>query len=231
MRSSSVRRYIFLVLILMVLYTLVRRLSRSSTTTKSSSSIPDFLRAALSESRPHPHKHKMSEHNFTMNDGRTIPTIAFGTGTALHSQDVQSYVDASLRTGFRHLDGAQMYRNEDSLGNAIVAFSKTHSLAREALFVTTKLNTIPPGKTVRDTLVESLAKLKLDCVDLFLIHMPKHRDLKDVWKQMEGVHAEGLAKTIGVSNFRVADLEVIMDGAKVVPAVNQVRASIRLPVL
>lgn len=161
----------------------------------------------------------MSTLTFTLNDGNQIPWLAFGTGTAWYHQDAQKAVTMAIQTGVVHLDGAQMYRNEESLGAAILASGKP----RSSLYVTTKLDKVPEGKTVRDTLVESLKKLKVDYVDLFLIHVPTaHPNLKSVWKEMEAAQKEGLTKSIGVSNFRISDLETVMDGATVVPAVNQV---------
>lgn len=219
MRSSSLRRYILLAALTMVLYALFRRFFFSSSRSSISLSPSTLFQAA------HNHTHKMAQQlSFPLNDGHSIPFLGFGTGTALYKQDAQNAVLVALRSGFRHLDGAQMYRNEESLGAAVSAYTSSTSLPRAELFITTKLTVVPEGKTVRDTLVESLAKLKLDYVDLFLVHIPvEHADLKAVWKEMEGVKEEGLARSIGVSNFRLRDFEQIMDGAKIVPAVNQVR--------
>ncbi|KAI0748112.1 Aldo/keto reductase [Daedaleopsis nitida] len=155
-----------------------------------------------------------------LNDGKQIPWLGFGTGTALYQKDAEAAVRVAIANGITHLDGAQMYQNEESLGKAIVSSGKP----RAELFVTTKLGKVPEGKTVRDTLVESLKKLSLDYVDLFLIHMPIQHEgkLKSVWKEFEDLQKEGLAKSIGVSNFRVKDLEEIIDGANVMPAVNQI---------
>ena len=160
-------------------------------------------------------------HRITLNDGRQIPFIGFGTGTALYQKDAENSVKLALACGVVHLDGAQLYQNEDSLGDAVVA----SGVPRASLFVTTKLGKVPEGKTVRDTLVESLKKLKMDYVDLFLIHMPIHHAgrLAQVWKEFEAIQKEGLARSIGVSNFRVKDYEELMQGATVTPAVNQVR--------
>jgi len=157
-----------------------------------------------------------------LNDNTTIPLLAFGTGTALYQKDVQEMVTAAINAGFTHLDGAQLYKNEDSLGAGIAAAGKR----REQLFVTTKLARPAEGRTVRDTLVESLAKLQLDYVDLFLIHTPVQYTeqpglLKAVWKEMEALKKEGLARSVGVSNFRPAQLREILDGAEFPPSVNQ----------
>ncbi|KAI8998645.1 Aldo/keto reductase [Trametes punicea] len=155
-----------------------------------------------------------------LNDGKRIPWLGFGTGTALYGKDASSAVRIAIANGIVHLDGAQMYGNEESLGEGIASAGKS----RSELFVTTKLDKLPAGKTVRDTLLESLKKLKLDYVDLFLIHMPIHHQgrLKSVWKQFEELQKEGLAKSIGVSNFRIKDLEEILEVATVIPAVNQI---------
>lgn len=157
----------------------------------------------------------------TLNDGRTIPWLGFGTGTALYGKDATNLVTQAITSGLTHLDGAQMYRNEDTLGAAIKASGKP----RSELFITTKLNTTP-GLEVKASLQESLQKLQVDHVDLFLIHSPHPANeqglLQGLWKQMEEVQAAGLATSIGVSNFRVQDLEDILKIAKVVPAVNQV---------
>lgn len=161
----------------------------------------------------------MASLKFPLNDGNSIPWLAFGTGTALYQKDAVKEVLTAISTGIIHLDGAQMYGNEDSLGEAI----EQSGAPRSSLFVTTKLGAVPAGKTVRDTFVESLKKLKLDYADLFLIHTPKqHSDIKAVWKDLEGLKNDGLAKSIGVSNFRPQDLEEILSDATIKPAVNQI---------
>lgn len=157
-----------------------------------------------------------------LNNGTTIPWLAYGSGTALYNQDASKYVTAAIKAGFRHIDTAQMYANEEYVGAGIAAAG----VPRSELYITTKLNTVPAGKTVRDTLVESLKKLQVDHVDLFLIHMPNdHPDLKARWKEMEAVQKEGLTKTIGVSNFLPKHLKQILEVATIPPAVNQVRHS------
>lgn len=161
----------------------------------------------------------MARLTFTLNDGNKFPFLAFGTGTALYNKEAKDAVIQAIKHGVTHLDGAQVYGNEESIGDAIVE----SGVDRSTLFVTTKLWTVPAGKTVRESFEESLRKLKLDYVDLFLIHSPQnHQDLKAVWKELEAFKKEGKAKSIGVSNFRIVDLEVILPDAEFVPAVNQV---------
>lgn len=162
-----------------------------------------------------------------LNDGTTIPWLAFGTGTALYNKEAKKEVLVAINAGIHHLDGAQVYGNEASIGDAIAE----SGLPRSDFYVTTKLAQIPQGKTVKDTVVESLRKLKLEYVDQFLIHTPKyHTNLKAVWREVEGLKKEGLAKTIGVSNFQVKHLEEIIHAAEIIPAINQVLALISLPV-
>ncbi|KAA1469441.1 Aldo/keto reductase [Dentipellis sp. KUC8613] len=155
-----------------------------------------------------------------LNDGNTIPWLGFGTGTALYTKDAEDIVAAAIKAGFTHLDGAQVYGNEDSLGKGIIASEKP----RSELFVTTKLGKLEPGQTVKQSLQQSLKKLQLDYVDLFLIHTPTHYfgQFKEIWKQFEDIKKEGLAKSIGVSNFRVQDFEEFLGSATVVPAINQI---------
>lgn len=158
-----------------------------------------------------------------LNDGTSVPGIAIGTGTALYGKDASNAIALAIKAGFTHIDTAQMYRNEASVGEGI----KQSGADRSTLYVTTKLHAIPDGQTVKDTLVESLRKLQLDYVDLFLIHNPRdQKDLADVWKQLEGVKAEGLTKSIGVSNFQPSHLKEVLAAGSIPPAVNQVGRSI-----
>jgi diketogulonate reductase-like aldo/keto reductase len=161
----------------------------------------------------------MSDLSFPLNDGNRIPWIAFGTGTAFSKKDVTECISSAIRTGIVHLDGAQWYANEDTLGDGIAASGKP----RSELFVTTKLHLLPEDLTVVESLKGSLQRLKVDYVDLFLIHDPtKHNDIKKVWKGMEECKKLGLTKSIGVSNFTVEHLEDILSVAEITPAVNQI---------
>lgn len=165
----------------------------------------------------------MAPLSIKLNDGTTIPWLAFGTGNDLSLTDASKEVEAAIRAGFRHIDTAQMYANEDSVGAGIQAAG----VPRDELYVTTKLDELKPGETVLGTLKESLRKLQLDYVDLFLIHLPvQHADVKAVWKEMEEAKAAGLTKSIGVSNFTPKYLRTVLEGATIVPAVNQVRDSL-----
>lgn len=144
-------------------------------------------------------------------------------GTALYSRDVTNNVRLALDSGFTHIDTAQAYNNEDSVGVALASHFKTQP--RSSLYITTKLFGLKPGETVRSVLSSQLKKLQVDYVDLYLWHTPIGFEgkLGGVWKQFEEIKQEGLAKSIGVSNFRSKDLEELLSSASVVPAVNQVR--------
>jgi diketogulonate reductase-like aldo/keto reductase len=112
--------------------------------------------------------------SFKLNDGHAIPWIALGTGTALYGKDATTAVAQAVAGGFIHLDGAQMYKNEESLGAAIQQAGVPRNV---------------------ESLKESLGKLRLDYVDLFLIHVPtQHSDLAATWKGMEECKAAGLTR-------------------------------------
>ena len=114
-----------------------------------------------------------------------------------------------------------VYGNEAELGVAI----KESGVPREKLYVTTKIDGVNPQNT-KESFETSLKKLGLDYVDQYLIHAPffakSPADIQAKWADMEAIHASGKAKTIGVSNFRKADLEAILETAKIVPAINQI---------
>ncbi|KAG5933324.1 hypothetical protein E4U53_001027 [Claviceps sorghi] len=162
-----------------------------------------------------------------LSDGNEIPVLAYGLGTANYKSDSgfdQGIVDATKQAvdvGFRHLDGAEVYGNEEELGAAI----KASGIPRDQLFVTTKLH--PSQKRPTEQAFEhSLKKLGLDYVDLYLIHAPyaakSEEDLQQTWADMEAIKASGRAKSIGVSNFLQEHVETILKTAKIPPAINQI---------
>ena len=163
----------------------------------------------------------------SLNDGTTVPWLAFGTGTTLTGKDASQLCSLALDRGFRHIDTAQLYGNEESVGRSIAA----RGLPRSSIYVTTKLKDLPVSEgatTVEEALRESLRKLQLDYVDLFLIHVPTFFDdrLEAIWAQMVEVKRKKLTKSIGVSNFNVKYLSRILATGLEVPVVNQVRGKI-----
>lgn len=156
----------------------------------------------------------------TLNDGSTIPQFGFGV-FQIPPEQTASAVHNALEAGYRHIDTAQMYRNEAGVGQAIAE----SSLAREDLFVTTKVNNDRHGydEALR-ALRESLDKLGLDHVDLLLIHWPQPRldRYVETWQACEKARADGLARSIGVSNFQPAHLDRLRQETSTAPAINQI---------
>ncbi|KAJ7154150.1 Aldo/keto reductase [Mycena filopes] len=150
-----------------------------------------------------------------LNDGKKIPTIAFGTGSIYKHMDVTKYVQQALDAGFWHIDTAQYYDTERYIGDVI----RESGLARSDLYITTKY-----GKgDVREAIENSLTHLGLKYVDLYLIHQPRDiPDLDPVWKDFEHLQKDGLAKSIGVSNCTLEQLQSLVQAATVWPAVNQI---------
>ncbi|HEX4464435.1 MAG TPA: aldo/keto reductase [Solirubrobacterales bacterium] len=164
--------------------------------------------------------------SLTLHDGIEIPQLGFGV-FQVPPEDTQEVVEQALDAGYRHIDTAGAYRNEKGVGAAIAA----SELAREDLFVTTKLWNSEQGfETTLAAFEASLGRLGFDYVDLYLIHWPVPREGRfvDTWRAFERVHGEGRARTIGVSNFRVEDLERLEAETEVRPTVNQIELHPRL---
>ncbi|CAK5269954.1 unnamed protein product [Mycena citricolor] len=155
-------------------------------------------------------------------DGNAIPKIGFGTGSALFKKDCAASVTLAIQSGFTHLDCAQAYENEAALAAGLKASGK----ARSEVFITTKLRPGTAAAKVKESVVESLQKLGVDQVDLFLIHAPRPLvegdTLPSLWAAVEAIQTEGLAKNVGVSNFTADDLKAIVPTAKILPAANQI---------
>lgn len=162
----------------------------------------------------------MSQPTVTLNDGRSIPQLGFGV-FKVPQADAKAVVSQALDIGYRAIDTAAVYDNEDGVGAAIAA----SALKRDEIFLTTKLwNDSHAPDAAHAALRASLDRLGLDRVDLYLIHWPApgRGDIVDTWKALITARDQGLATSIGVSNFTEADLERIMDATGVVPSVNQV---------
>ena len=158
----------------------------------------------------------------TLNDDRQIPQLGFGV-FQVPPEQTQETVEQAFEVGYRHIDTAQMYGNEAGVGAAI----KASGLPREDLWITTKLNNgFHRPDDARRTFGESLGRLGLDQVDLFLIHWPLPTrydgDYASTWRTLTELHEDGRARSIGVSNFEPAHLQTIIDATGVVPAVNQI---------
>ncbi|MEW5627371.1 aldo/keto reductase [Streptomyces hydrogenans] len=156
----------------------------------------------------------------TLDNGVEIPQLGFGV-FQVPDEETTAAVSSALEAGYRSLDTAAIYGNEAGVGKALAA----SGISREELFVTTKLWNADQGHdaTLR-AFDDSLAKLGLDYVDMYLIHWPTPaRDLyKETWKAIEKLVADGRVRAAGVSNFQPDHLKRLIDGADLVPAVNQV---------
>ena len=161
-----------------------------------------------------------------LHDGIEIPQLGFGV-FQVPPEDTQAVVEQALDAGYRHIDTAGAYRNEKGVGAAIAA----SEIAREDLFVTTKLWNSEQGFESTMTAFEaSLGRLGFEYVDLYLIHwpVPSEDRFVDTWRAFERIHGEGRARTIGVSNFRVEDLERLEAETETRPTVNQIELHPRL---
>jgi 2,5-diketo-D-gluconate reductase A len=156
----------------------------------------------------------------SLHDGVEIPQLGFGV-FQVPPEDTQRVVEDALAAGYRHVDTAAAYRNERGVGAAIGA----SSIAREEVFVTTKLwNSRQGYDSTLVTFEKSLGRLGLDYVDLYLIHWPVPTEDRfvETWRAFERIHEEGRARTIGVSNFRIEDLERLERETWFRPTVNQI---------
>ncbi|KAI5967818.1 uncharacterized protein KGF55_000050 [Candida pseudojiufengensis] len=175
---------------------------------------------------------KVNTKKYKLNNGVEIPAIGLGTWRS-SPEDAYKATKLALENSYHHIDTASAYGNEEGVGKAI-AESK---IPREDIFVTTKLWNTDHDK-VEEALDESLKKLKLDYVDLYLVHWPvntdseddeptKHEDYVETWKKLQKIYKEGKkVKAIGVSNFTEKKLQKLLDseGVDVVPVINQIEA-------
>lgn len=170
---------------------------------------------------------------FVLRNGAKIPSVGFGAGTAWFdlsghvsghplNQNLISSLKSALSIGYRHLDAAEVYGTEREMGIAI----KESGISRSDLFVTSKVwpGIGDPIKAAK----ESLSRLQLDYLDLYLIHAPFFSkethgiDIPGAWRALEELFDQGLVKEIGVSNFRIGDLKILLANSKFKPAVNQI---------
>lgn len=158
-------------------------------------------------------------------DGHSIPQIALGTWHNTDEAQYRAAFDAAIKAGYRHIDTAQAYGNEQYLGAAW----QQSGLKRDELFITTKIAVQHFGhRKAKQTFAESLQKLQTDYVDLLLLHFPVPVLRTRTWQALEEIHAAGQAHSIGVSNYTIRHLEELLAEAKVKPAVNQVELHVFL---
>ncbi len=154
----------------------------------------------------------------TLADGNEIPLLGLGVWQVKPGDEAEDAVRWALELGYRHIDTAQAYGNEESVGRAL----RDSGVPREEVFVTTKFY---PGHEDPEAEAEkSLRRLGIDQVDLYIVHWPGGGPAW-AWPGMQRAHERGYARSIGVSNFSVEELEAVMSGADVPPVVNQVQFS------
>lgn len=158
----------------------------------------------------------------TLNDGNVIPTLGLGVFQSEPGDETRQAVLWALEAGYRHIDTAAAYRNEESVGRAL----EESGIARDDVFITTKLWNDDQGyDSALRAMDRSLERLGLDHVDLYLIHWPEQEKRLESWRALERIREEGKATSIGVSNYLVRHLEELFANSDAVPAVNQIELS------
>lgn len=167
------------------------------------------------------------EDTYTLNNGVKIPVIGFGTWQTPDGDVAKQSVETAINAGFRHIDTAAIYGNEDSVGAGI----KASGINRHDLFLTSKLWNADHGyDKTKKAIDRSLEKLDTDYLDLYLIHWPNPAAIRDHWQEanaeswqaMEEAVKAGKIRAIGVSNFRKKHLDALMKTAEIKPVVNQI---------
>jgi len=162
----------------------------------------------------------MTVPNLTLNDGASIPQLGFGV-FLVEATEAERIVSDALEVGYRHIDTAAVYKNEEGVGRAIAA----SGIPRDELYITTKLwNSDHGTQSAFDAMDLSLAKLGLDHVDLYLIHWPRPDQDRYIesWLALEEIKAKGQSTSIGVSNFHRPHLERVLAESDTVPAIDQI---------
>lgn len=166
---------------------------------------------------------------FTLANGLQIPLPGFGTWQIPNGPETYDSVSHALTVGYRHIDTANAYKNEESVGKAV----RDSGINRAEIFVTTKLPAeIKTYEGAISSFEDSINNLGLDYIDLYIIHAPWpwekmgedfSKENVEVWKALEEIYASGRARAIGVSNFEVKDLEVLLANSSVKPMSNQIK--------
>lgn len=162
---------------------------------------------------------KNLQKEFTLSNGITMPAIGLGVFQAKDGEEVSNAVLTALQHGYRSIDTASAYKNENGVGEAL----QQSEVAREEVFLTTKVWNSDQGyEETLKAFEESLACLQTDYVDLYLIHWPVAGKYKETWRALEHLYKTGRAKSIGVSNFQIHHFEDLMTTAEIMPMVNQI---------
>ncbi len=156
---------------------------------------------------------------YTLNNGVKIPMVGLGVFQSVPGKETEQAARWALELGYRHIDTAAFYENEEDVGRAV----RDSGLPREEVFVTTKVWNADQGyESTLKAFDKSRKKMGMDVVDLYLIHWPVKGKFTDTWKALERLYAGGKVRAIGVSNFLVHHLEELRKASSILPAVNQV---------
>ncbi|MGG0174985.1 aldo/keto reductase [Gottfriedia acidiceleris] len=158
-----------------------------------------------------------------LNNGLEMPVIGLGVFQVEDGQVVIDSVKAAIRNGYRSIDTAAIYQNEEGVGQGIREALEENNLKREDLFITSKVWNADLGyQSTIDAFELSLKKLGLDYLDLYLIHWPVEGKYVESWKALETLYKNGKVKAIGMSNFQIHHLKEVMANAEIMPMINQV---------
>ncbi len=159
----------------------------------------------------------------TLNNGIEMPRLGLGVFRVEDSSELINAVKAAIKNGYRSIDGASIYGNEEAMGEGIREGIKEAGISREDLFITSKVWNADLGYESTIAAYEaSLNRLGVDYLDLYLIHWPVEGKYKEAWKALEYLYKEGRVKAIGVSNFQVHHLQDLLGNAEIKPVINQV---------
>ncbi|MDR2955625.1 MAG: aldo/keto reductase [Prevotella sp.] len=154
-----------------------------------------------------------------LNNGVEMPWVGLGVFRIEDNKEAERVVETALSVGYRHIDTAMYYLNEEAVGKAI----RKSGIPREEIFVTTKMwNDDQRSGKVKEAFDASMKRLDIDYIDLYLIHWPVEGKFIETWKKFEEIYATGKVKAIGVSNFKAHHLEALAKESKITPAVNQI---------
>ncbi|WP_425381335.1 aldo/keto reductase [Spiroplasma endosymbiont of Polydrusus pterygomalis] len=168
-------------------------------------------------------KDQILQKKITLNNGVKIPQFGLGTYLITDSKSIYNSVMCALQNGYRHIDTAEYYKNEEIIGNAIKDFlSENPEVTRQDLFITSKIwNDNHKYELAKDAFRDILRRLKLEYLDLCLIHWPTKQSF-DCWKALEEFYQYGKIRVIGVSNFNSSQLKNFLKKVNIKPAINQI---------
>ncbi|MFW0779133.1 aldo/keto reductase [Rossellomorea marisflavi] len=165
----------------------------------------------------------MGAKSITLNNGFQMPEIGYGVFRVEEGKDLEKAVETAIRIGYRSIDTAAIYQNEKSVGKGVQNAIDAGIVTREELFITSKVWN--DGLSYDETIQaynDTLERLGLEYLDLYLIHWPGQNKYMEPWKALEALYKEGRIKSIGVSNFQVSHLEHLLETAEVKPVINQI---------